>query len=117
MIDTRPARRGIRLIVHGFEVAGGVGGRVVGDAGVGEAPGAVGRAADRAGGVAGVGLKGDVARFEVDVGGDEVGALVADEEGVESADGVAEEVGAADEGEKSAAGGAHGEFLAGEVVG
>jgi len=36
---------------------------------------------------------------------------------VDGADGVADEVGAAEEGEEGAAGGAHGEFLASEVVG
>lgn len=85
--------------------------------GIGEAPWTVGGAANGAGGVAVVALEGDRGRFEIDVGGEEVGALVAEKDEVDGADGVAEEVGAADEGEKGAARSAHGEFLAGEVVG
>lgn len=90
LIDARSSCRRIRLVIHGLELAGGVGGRVVGDARVGEAPGAVGGAANGAGGVAGVGLEGDGGGLEVDVAGYEVGALVAEEDGVDGADGVAD---------------------------
>lgn len=117
LIDARSPRRGVRLVAHRLEIARGVGRRIVRDAGVGEAPWTIGRAAYGAGGVARVGLEGDGGGFEVDVAGYEVGTLVAEEDGMDGADGVADEVGAADEGEEGAAGGAHEEFLAGEVVG
>lgn len=53
LIDARSPRRGIRLIVHCLEVARGIGGRIVRDVGVGEAPGTIGRAAYGAGDVPG----------------------------------------------------------------
>lgn len=94
--DTGPPRRCIRLIIHKFKILGGAGGRIVSDARVCKSPGAVFGSADGAGGVAGVGLEGDVAGFVVYVCGDEVGALVAEEDWVQGADGVADQIGAAD---------------------
>jgi len=105
LIDARSLRRGIRFVVHCLEVARGISRRIVCYAGVGEAPRTIGRAAYGAGGVPGVGLEGDGGGFNVDVAGYEVGTLVAEEDGMDGADGVADEVGAADEGEEGAAGG------------
>ncbi len=115
LVNARSPRWGVCLIVHCSEVARGVGRRIVRDAGIDETPWTIGRAPYGAG-VAGLGLEGDGGGFEVDVAGYEIGTRVAEEDEMDGADGVADELGAADEGEEGAAGGAHGEFLAGEVV-
>lgn len=96
LVDARPPTRRVGLVVHGLEVGGGVGGRIVGDGRVGKTPGTIRGAADGAGGVAGVGLEGDGGRLEVDVAGDERGARVAEQDRVQGADGVADQVGAPD---------------------
>lgn len=78
LVDAGPERWRVGIVVHGPEFGGGGGGGIVGDGRIREAPGAVGGSANRAGGVAGVGLEGDGGGLEVDVAGDKGGAVVAE---------------------------------------
>lgn len=101
----------------GVEVRRAGGGRLVVDLSVSQTPRAGGGAANGGGAVAGVGLEGDGGGLEIDVAGDQRGAIVGQEHRVQCADRVRDEEGRADQLEKRAAGGAHGELLGGEVGG
>jgi hypothetical protein len=114
-LEVAPAQgQGVVAVPHLFQLRGVRDRRVVGQGGVGEAPGPDGRARVERGAVVPKGLR---RVLQVDVAGHQVRAVVGQQDGILRARRVRDEVRRADQLEQVAARGAHGQLAHGPVAG